>query len=366
MLSQRDDLVPKHKELLNKFKWCDKSDTDPDLCQAHPCDINRGVLDNLGNISVLEANIYVDDILVAAAFKEYMLRLLAAIIEAIFLVCGVPDIAVRQCPLLQEKWFELIVFPRRIILGLIVNTIKMTVGIPNKYVQQICNLLMAWDPDQRLFKVSDMQKLLGKKPACLGEGAPWTYKLMSHLYTSLAFALKSYTKLLKKSSSGSHELVKHISTTKFSGRQSDHQHCINFTMKKAAKMINRYSHLYLVNQTMQDELTFLPQALLPESGIRFETPVAHLIPRIPTASIIGNSSLIACGGYSITLKFWWHLSFPKEIVKRTLLHLKDNSDEIFILINCLEYMTISTNYCTSLVAFESRKQSTPIGIVCHR
>ena len=94
MLSQRDDLVPKHKELLNKFKWCDKSDTDPDLCQAHPCDINRGVLDNLGNISVLEANIYVDDILVAAAFKEYMLRLLAAIIEAIFLVSGVPHIAV--------------------------------------------------------------------------------------------------------------------------------------------------------------------------------------------------------------------------------------------------------------------------------
>jgi hypothetical protein len=80
-----------------------------------------------------------------------------------------------------------------------------------------------------------------------------------------------------------------------------------------------------------------------------------LIPRMPTASIVGNSSLIACGGYSITLKFWWHLSFPKEVVERTFLHLKDNSDKTFILINCLEYVTIILNYCASLVAFVSRK-----------
>ncbi len=84
----------KHKELLDKLKWCDESDTGPDHCRAHPCDINRRVLDDSGNISPLKANIYIDDILAAAAFKEYMLRLLAAIIEAIFLVSGVPHIAV--------------------------------------------------------------------------------------------------------------------------------------------------------------------------------------------------------------------------------------------------------------------------------
>ncbi len=50
---------------------------------------------------------------------------------------------------------------------------------------------------------------------------------------------------------------------KFSGRQSDHQRHINFAMKKDAKMVNRYGHLYLVNQTMQDKLKFLLQALSP-------------------------------------------------------------------------------------------------------
>jgi hypothetical protein len=82
---------------------------------------------------------------------------------------------------------------------------------PNKYTQQVCNLLNAWDPDQRLFKVSNMQKLVGKL-ACLGKGALWIYKLMSYLYTSLAFALKSNTKLLEKSSSGFRELVRQITT----------------------------------------------------------------------------------------------------------------------------------------------------------
>ena len=82
------------------------------------------MLDDSGKVKPLEANIYVDDILAAAAFKENMMRLLAATIEAIFLVCGQPDIAVRQCPLSLEKWFELIVGPRQIVLGLLVDTEK--------------------------------------------------------------------------------------------------------------------------------------------------------------------------------------------------------------------------------------------------
>jgi hypothetical protein len=126
-------------------------------------------------------------------------------------------------------------------------------------------------------------------------------------------------------------------------------------MKKAAKMVNKHNHLYLVNRTMGDELNFIAHALKPDSGIKYETAIAHLIPRIPMASIVGNSLLLACGGYSITLKFWWHLSFPENVVKQTLLHLKDDLDESFISINCLEYVTIIVNYCASLVIFATRE-----------
>jgi hypothetical protein len=150
---------------------------------------------------------------------------------------------------------------------------------------------------------------------------------MSHLYTSLAFALKSNTELLKESSSGFQDLVNQISTKNFSGKQSDHQLHIKFAMKKAAKMITRHNHNYRVNPIMREELNFILHALSKDSGIIVETPIAHSIPRIPTASFVGNSLFTACGGYSITLKFWWHLTFLSNVVERTLLHLKDNSDE---------------------------------------
>jgi hypothetical protein len=77
---------------------------------------------------------------------------------------------------------------------------------------------------------------------------------MLHLYTSLAFALKSNTELLEKSSSGFRDLVKQITTKTFSGKILDHQRHINFAMKKAAKMENRNHAMYLVNRTMRDEL----------------------------------------------------------------------------------------------------------------
>ncbi len=107
-------------------------------------------------------NIYIDNILAATAFWDNMTRLLAAVIEAIFVVCGNSDTAVYQCPPSLEEWHELIVGPRQIFLGLVVDTNKMTVGITDEYIQRVHNLLDLWNPDRRLIQVNDMQKLVGK------------------------------------------------------------------------------------------------------------------------------------------------------------------------------------------------------------
>jgi hypothetical protein len=310
----------------------------------------------LARLILMTANVYVDDILAAVALRDNMIRLLVAIIKAIFLVCITPDIAVRQCSLSLEKWFEMIVSPRQIIQGLVVNANRMTVGISDEYIKGVQELMKLWDTDHHFFTVNDIQKLIGKL-ASLGEGASWIFKLMSHLYTPLAFALKRNMELLKESSIGFRfpRSCQSNHHKEFLGKQSDHQCHIKFAMKKAAKMITRYNNSYHVNQKMREELNFFLHTLLKDSGIIFETPIAHLIPRIPTASIVSDISLTACGGFSITLKFWWHLTFLLNVVERTLLHLKDNSDEPFILINCLKYVTIIVNYCASLVVFASRK-----------
>jgi hypothetical protein len=136
VLSTMGDLVYKHRELLDLLKW-QEAPSEVKLVQAFSCDINPGIKEEPGIITLLSASIYVDDILAVAAHKENMERLLAATIKAIFIVCGIPDISVRQCPLSMEKWLKLIVSPKQIVLGIVLDTNKMTVGIAKDYILQV-------------------------------------------------------------------------------------------------------------------------------------------------------------------------------------------------------------------------------------
>jgi hypothetical protein len=101
----------------------------PDLARAIPCLINTGVLDNQGNRVPLPARIYVDNALMLAISKENMEQVLAALIEAIFVVMGIPDTSVCQCSLAMDKWEKLHVAPIQTMLGLLIDTNRMIVSI---------------------------------------------------------------------------------------------------------------------------------------------------------------------------------------------------------------------------------------------
>ena len=286
--SVRLDLISKHKDLLDMLKWEDEDTHMGDFVRAVACPLNSGIQDLNG---FLEAFIYVDDILASANTRFNMLRLLAATIEAIFTVCDRPHIEVRQCSLSLEKWDELVVSTVQTVLGLTVNTNKLTVGITPEYRNQVRELLLeSWPISQRIFKVADIQKLVGKM-ARLGEGAPWIYKIMSHIYTSLAFALKQNKELLLACSPKFCKIVGNIERKQFSGSQSEFARELNFALKTAAKMVNHFKQVYVINETMQAEIDFIRQALREDSGISFEVPIAFIIPRTPTASLFGDSSL---------------------------------------------------------------------------
>ncbi len=77
-------------------------------------------------------------------------------------------------------------------------------------------------------------------------------------------------------------------------------------------------------------------------------PIAHLIPRMPFATTIGDSLLEGAGGFSTTLGFWWHIHFPDEVVQRTLQFKTNNNDSMLMLINILEFVMVIINYCTAL------------------
>jgi hypothetical protein len=64
-----------------------------------------------------------------------MAQVLAALIKAIFAVMGAPDTSICQCSLAMDKWEKLPVAPIQTMLGLVIDTNKMTVSVPNNYIQ---------------------------------------------------------------------------------------------------------------------------------------------------------------------------------------------------------------------------------------
>ncbi len=119
-------------------------------------------------------------------------------------------------------------------------------------------------------------------------------------------------------------------------------------MKHAAKLTHHASYQYNINRTMRYEIEFFCNKLKPDSGIKWETSIAHLIPRMLFATTIGDSALEGAGGFSATLGFWWHIHFPDEVIWRTLRFKTSNNNGMLVLINLLEFVTVIINYCAAL------------------
>jgi hypothetical protein len=188
------------------LKW-EEIDPSAKLTPAFSCTINCGIIDDTVNQIDLPTRIHVDHALMLALDVDHMKMVLAAMSEAIFVVIGEPDVAVRQFPLAMDKWLELVIGPKQTMLGFTINTNRLTVAILAKYLQEVLNLLNStWHPNQRCFKVSETQKLTGKL-ARLANGANWVFHLLSHLYSSIPYALSKNKRLLTESSKEFHDIV---------------------------------------------------------------------------------------------------------------------------------------------------------------
>jgi hypothetical protein len=76
------------------------------------------------------------------------------------------------------------------------------------------------------------------KLARLGKGPPLIYKIMSHIYTSLAFAFRQNNELLLVCSPKFCEIVGNIQHNNFVGSHSEIARELNFALKTAARMVN--------------------------------------------------------------------------------------------------------------------------------
>jgi hypothetical protein len=158
VFANRPDLVIRHKKFIDMLKL-EEIDPSSELSPKFSCTINRSIIDDAGNRIDLPARIYVNKALMLALDFDHMKMVLAAMIKAIFVIMGEPNVAVRQCPLAMDKWLELVIGPKQTMLGLIINTNSLTIANPAKYLQVVLDLFKStWQPNQPFsFKVSEAQ-----------------------------------------------------------------------------------------------------------------------------------------------------------------------------------------------------------------
>ncbi len=160
--------------------------------------------------------------------------------------------------------------------------------------------------------MKEAQELTGKL-GNLAEGANWVFHLLTHLYTSIAYALSQNKRFLAESSPEFQTLVKSLRSGYFFCNVKDQIRHISFAIKWSAKLVHQSRYQYNITKSMRQEIDFFCKKLLPNSEICWESLIAHIIPRIPTFIAFGDSCLERTGGYSFSLGFWWHLPFPEEV-----------------------------------------------------
>ena len=176
---QNKELVKKHAALLAMLQLDIKPIPSGSIVLAFPCQIHWGVFDEDGTMQRMKARMYVDDALLVASGTNFMRRLLAAVIETIFVVMGKPEMHLHQWPLAMDKWLKMVISHSQIMLGLKIDTRKLTVGVPAKYLFECRNLLeKGWPYNRPTFTVSNANRLVGKLQR-LAKGVPWVYHLIS-------------------------------------------------------------------------------------------------------------------------------------------------------------------------------------------
>jgi len=352
--ANRPDLVERHRHYLDMISW-EVPDPSVLITPAIGCPLNPGLTLDLNGNTNQPARMFVDDSLMLALYRRHMEMVLAAIIEAIFVLMGRPNPALRQCPLAQDKWKDLVIKTVQTMLGLNIDTNKLTVAIPHKYVAEVRMLIdTTWNIGRKSFTVQEAQLLTGKL-GHLAQGAQWLFHQLTHFYADIATALATNKEFLTQSSQEFRNITYALRTNTFYCSSGDLAKHVSFALKQAAQLVHHNNKKHWISKNMRLELEFFRENLGPDSDIIYETPIAHIVERTPTATAFGDSSLMGMGGYSLDLGYFWHEPVPMAVQLRTLLHKENNDDGQLVSINVLEFATVFINYCAALHVLTTTK-----------
>jgi hypothetical protein len=347
-LSNDDTLHQKHRQYLDRLQW-DRSIGKPPV-RAFTHAVRNPNLPSprttAGPWEPTPHHVYVDDDIYVDWYDIHRIeRAAAASIEAIFVLLGPSALDKRQDPISVDKLEEMVISPINRILGHIIFSRRLTVDTPEDFLVALRrHLNTTWGPHRKSFTVLEAETLAGQ----LGHvsfAAPWLKHLIPHVYQSLAAALKlNRSFLIDTHASFRHALkqIKHAAAL----APTDASRLSSFYQADAARTLHRAQQLHHINRTLRAELGLI-RAALADPTLPTSTPISHLVDRTPLGTAYSDSSLLAAGGYSPVLRFWWYLEWPDSIRRRTLKYVKNNKDGILIDINVLEYAAIIITYLAS-------------------
>lgn len=346
-------LRAKYRKYLDQLTWDPSLDSNKKktFVPAFADSQNKGVFDQDGNpVSTPHAMFVDDDVYIEVYLRERVEQAIAASIEAIFITLGHSDLSRLQDPISWDKLFTMVISHFNKVLGVEINTRRLDVGPPPEFVARTLAQLNAFHEGRKAFTVKEMSTLVG----LLGHIATtsrWLTHLLSHLYTSIASALKINQAHELTTNKKFREAMKAVADDEFLTTHERH-----FYSGSIHRILHKSRKTHFLNATAKEELRLI-KLILSSNSISLRTPIAHLVPRDPTGQACGDSSFDAAGGFSLDCYFWWYLEWSAEIRSRTLRFKRDNSDGKLISINVLEFASVIINFAAMSLYFQQHKDA---------
>jgi hypothetical protein len=353
-LSKGAEPVPEFSEYLSEVKFGPPPPPGTHFAPAYPDSLNPGAPIPLPGLPApVSYNMHVDDNLYAAAGIEHMKWAMRCSIAGIQGVLGDNEPDLRPCQPDLEKFFLYPVTHCRRQLGYVTDTRTMRVTIPDDKRQELLELLKtSWSSSSRKysFLLSEAAEVLGIF-IYLCRVCPWGIFLFHTLYNSMSQALTKNAARLWHTPEFRETVAQRARYSQHPTQSSQYRF---FAQKVARAIFDAKSQTYLT-PAIRWEADNLIKVLSDPVTYKWESPIAHLIPREHTGESFQDACPKGAGGFSTDFDHWWTVLWPEFVFQRTTL---PPTDPCYITINLLEYAALIFGLAGAIVAWEMLPSTT--------
>ena len=304
--------------------------------QATADAIHTGVLDARGQPLPTPNTTFVDDNMLADVRHRIGTAIHCSILS-LFMILGWPDPKRRAMAIALDKFSDRDLSHRRVQLGLLFDTRKMAVALPQDKIDRLLSLLKQWGPRRRRFNARQAAELLGLlQHACIA--CPWGKYLFLDLRWDLDQLLWRNRQHFRRNRLAFAAAV----AARARGEPIDENAAIWRSTNRAVLSGRSVYNIGMLRRFFEGE------ADLP----RWESPMAWMIPRAHDWSGRGDASLLAGGGYSDDLRFYFYFPWSSRIRARNIVEYMKGMvvKADLITINDLEFAVIVLMYAATVVA----------------